>query len=121
MRIALLTNTISGPGGAEYLTIAMLNSLRGLPNVEVKILGREKSVDLYSLVNWLDISLAHAIIKGYDYIPKFPSGLYKLRNYDLVINTRANEVLLPAHVHYLHWVFSPYGIKDPEAIAYYRR
>jgi len=120
MKVALLTNTISKPGGAEYLTIAMFNSLRSSNKFEVKMLGREKIADINMLIKWIPIDLAHAIISNYEYMPRFPLNLLKFKNYDLVINTRSNEVLSPAHVHYLHWVFSPYGIKDPEVIAYYR-
>lgn len=118
MKIALLTNTISKPGGAEYVTIAMFDSLRMLG--KVKVLGREKVASFNILTKWLPVDLARAVLSNYEYVPRFPLNLLMLRNYDLVINTRSNEVLLPAHIHYLHWIFSPYGVKDSETIAYYR-
>jgi len=119
-KVALLTNTLSKPGGAEYVTIAMYRSLKEEKNLHVNILGRERGVDIETLNSWLDPSISHELSKDYIYMRKFPLNLLELKNYDLVINTRSNEVLAPAHMHYLHWVFSPYGVKDPEALTYYR-
>jgi alpha-1,2-mannosyltransferase len=119
-KIALLTNTLSKPGGAEYVTIAMYKSLKEEKNLHVNILGRERSVDIETLNSWLDSSISHELSKDYIYMHKFPLNLLELKDYDLVINTRSNEVLAPAHIHYLHWIFSPYGVKDPEALTYYR-
>jgi len=119
-KVALLTNTLSKPGGAEYVTIAMYKSLKEEKNFHVNILGREKSIDVEMLNSWLDSSISYELLKDYIYMHKFPLNLLELKDYDLVINTRSNEVLAPAHVHYLHWIFSPYGVKDPEALTYYR-
>jgi len=123
VRVALLTNTISRPGGAEYVTIAIFNSLRALSKaeaIEVKVLGREKVASFNTLIKWIPVDLAYAIVSNYVQMPRFPLNLLKLKSYDLVINTRSNEVLSPAHIHYLHWVFSPYGVKNSEVITYYR-
>jgi len=119
--VALITNTISKPGGAEYVTIAMYDSLRKLKNVHVFILGREDHIDADALAKWVAPDLAYDISKHYIHMHRFPlNTLLDLREYNLVVNTRSNEVLAPAHIHYLHWIFSPYGVKDPEALTYYR-
>ena len=119
--MALITNTISKPGGAEYVTIAMYDSLRKLKNVHVFILGREDHIDADALAKWVAPDLAYDISKHYIHMHRFPlNTLLDLREYNLVVNTRSNEVLAPAHIHYLHWIFSPYGVKDPEALTYYR-
>jgi glycosyltransferase involved in cell wall biosynthesis len=119
--VALITNTISKPGGAEYVTIAMYDSLRKLKNVHVFILGREDHIDTNALAKWVAPDLAYDISKHYIHMHRFPlNTLLDLRKYNLIINTRSNEVLAPAHIHYLHWIFSPYGVKDSEALTYYR-
>jgi len=119
--VALITNTISKPGGAEYVTIAMYDSLMKLKNVHVFILGREDHIDADALAKWVAPDLAYDISKHYIHMHRFPlNTLLDLREYNLVVNTRSNEVLAPAHIHYLHWIFSPYGIKDSEALTYYR-
>jgi glycosyltransferase involved in cell wall biosynthesis len=121
INIALVTNTISKPGGAENVTISMYDSLRSLTGAHAFILGREEYASINMLIKWVNSDLAHEISKHYVYMRRFPlNTLLDLRKYDLVVNTRSNEVLAPAHIHYLHWIFSPYGIKDSEALTYYR-
>ena len=113
MKIALLTNTINKPGGAEYVTLSMFKALLSFGNID--IYGREK-LDPKLLQLWVDEPILNELIKHYHHLPKFPQNLNILMKYDLVINTRSNEVLAPAHVHYLHWIFSPWGVKDPETL-----
>jgi glycosyltransferase involved in cell wall biosynthesis len=119
-KVALLTNTLNKPGGAEYVTIAMYRSLREIKDLRVNILGRERNVNVNALSRWLEPSIAYELSKDYIYMYRFPLNLLKFKDYDLIVNTRSNEVLAPADVHYLHWIFSPYGVKDPEALTYYR-
>jgi glycosyltransferase involved in cell wall biosynthesis len=120
MRVALITNTISRPGGAEYLTIAMYISLREIKDLRIDVLGREKNLDINALNKWIGPKVTHELSKHYVYIREFPLNILKLKDYNLVINTRSNEVLAPAHIHYLHWIFSPYGVKNPDVLAYYK-
>jgi len=99
----------------------MYDSLRKLKNVHVFILGREDHIDTNALAKWVAPDLAYDISKHYIHMHRFPlNTLLDLRKYNLIINTRSNEVLAPAHIHYLHWIFSPYGVKDSEALTYYR-
>jgi len=117
---ALITNTISKPGGAEYVTIAMYDSLRKLKNVHAFILGREDYIDVNAFTKWVVPDLAYDISKHYVHMRRFPlNTLLDFRKYDLVVNTRSNEVLAPAHVHYLHGVIPPYIVGSNEAMMYY--
>ena len=119
-KIALITNTINRAGGAESVTITMFKALRSIINVNVYVLGREPlNKDL--LNRWVDPQSINELEKSYITIRSRLKDLKELLNFDLIINTRSNEVLLPAHVHYIHWVFSPIGVKDPYALAYYRK
>lgn len=120
MRVALITNTISSPGGAEYLTIAMYISLGEIKGLRIDVLGREKNLNINVLNKWIGPKVTHELSKHYVHIREFPLNTLRLKDYDLVINTRSNEVLAPAHIHYLHWIFSPYGVKNPEVLAYYK-
>ena len=120
INIALVTNTISKPGGAENVTISMYDSLRSLTGAHAFILGREEYASINMLIKWVNSDLAHEISKHYVYMRRFPlNTLLDLRKYDLVVNTRSNEVLAPAHVHYLHGVIPPYIVGSNEAMMYY--
>ncbi len=119
--IALITNTINKPGGAEYVTLTMFKALilSKNSNFNVQILGREPlNPRLLSL--WIEEHIIGELRKRYHLMPRFPFNLHALMKYDVIVNTRSNEVLAPAHIHYLHWIFSPWSTKDPEALAYYR-
>ncbi|ADN49864.1 glycosyltransferase [Vulcanisaeta distributa] len=119
LKVVLLTNTINRAGGAEQVTLAMYKALTSLSNVKVLVLGREElRPELLKL--WVPGNLLKDFVSHYIYVRRFDHELHKLLNYDLIVNTRSNEILAPAHVHYFHWVFSPYGVKDTEALAYYK-
>jgi hypothetical protein len=121
-RGALVTNTINKPGGAEYLTIAMFKALT-FPNsseLDVQILGREP-LNLRVLSLWVEESVIDELKKHYRIMSRFPHNISTLMKYNIVINTRSNEILEPACIHYLHWIFSPWDVKDSETLAYYRK
>lgn len=120
IKVALITNTINRAGGAELTTVTMFRALRNVTNFDVYVMGREK-LDKGLLERWVDTQLIDELEKRYIILRNRLKALRELLGFDLVINTRSNEVLLPAHIHYLHWIFSPLGIKDVDALTYYRR
>jgi len=103
MRVAILTNTISIAGGAERVTVEMFRTLRSFID-EVYILGREPKLDYEKLKLWCDD--VKAIYKSYRFFRRVDIP-WLFAEFDLIINSRSNEVLVPAHVNYYHWIPGP--------------
>jgi len=99
MRVAILTNTIS----AERVTVEMFRTLRSFID-EVYILGQKAELDYERLKLWCND--VRTIYKSYRFFRR-ADILRLFREFDLMINSRSNEVLAPAHINYYHWIPGP--------------
>lgn len=100
MKIAILIEGLNTPGGVRRCAVELFRILT-MRGYDVKLLTREY-LKLGALLKWLDKDIALKLVRNFIFIPRHPANLTVLRDFDLIINCKANEILSLAHIQWFH-------------------